>query len=260
MSHPLDNAADQGERFFKELADNAPVMIWRSGPDKLCNWFNKPWLDFVGRSMEQELGNGWAEGVHPDDFDRCLKTYVTAFDAREPFTMMYRLRRFDGGYRYILDNGAPFFRGGAFAGYFGSCIDVTDQQAAEAQLRQSQKMEAVGRLAGGVAHDFNNLLTSILGHTELMLDELPGDHALRADLGEIRHAAERAADLTSQLLAFSRKQVIESRTSTRPSAGSRACCAGSSASTSSWLPRWNPRSGACWPTRGSSSRCSSTWW
>ena len=105
---------DQGERFFRELADNAPVMIWRSGPDKLCDWFNKPWLDFVGRTMEQELGNGWAEGVHPDDFHRCLKTYVTAFDARQRFSMIYRLRRADGVYREILDNGTPFYRGSVF--------------------------------------------------------------------------------------------------------------------------------------------------
>src|SRR5256885_14803944 len=86
---------EEGERFFRELADNAPVMIWRSGPDKLCDWFNKPWLDFVGRTMEQELGNGWAESVHLGDFERCLKTYVDAFDARQRFSMMYRLRRAD---------------------------------------------------------------------------------------------------------------------------------------------------------------------
>ena len=116
----------QGERFFKELADNAPVMIWRAGRDKLCDWFNKPWLDFAGRAMEQEVGNGWAENVHPDDFERCLKIYVTSFDARERFSMIYRLRRSDGVYRQILDNGAPFYRGGIFAGYFGSCTDVTD--------------------------------------------------------------------------------------------------------------------------------------
>ena len=123
-----DDPIHQGERFFRELADNAPVMVWRSGPDKLCDWFNKPWLDFVGRTMEQELGNGWAEGVHPDDYERCLKVYVSAFDARQPFSMMYRLRRADGAYREILDNGAPFYRAGLFAGYFGSCIDVSEQR------------------------------------------------------------------------------------------------------------------------------------
>jgi PAS domain S-box-containing protein len=125
---------DEGERFFKELADNAPVMIWRSGPDALCDWFNKPWLDFVGRTEAQELGNGWAEGVHPGDFDRCLEIYLGAFEARQSFTMTYRLRRADGVYREILDNGQPFYRAGEFAGYFGSCIDVTEQMVAERQV------------------------------------------------------------------------------------------------------------------------------
>ena len=135
-----ENSADLGERFFKELADYAPVMIWRSGTDKLCDWFNKPWLDFVGRSMEQEQGNGWAEGVHKDDFDRCLKIYVTSFDARERFSMIYRLRRHDGTYRQILDwRGSAYYRDREFAGYFGSCIDVTEQREIEAQLREAQK-------------------------------------------------------------------------------------------------------------------------
>lgn len=134
MSDVLHTVGDEGERFFKELADNAPVMIWRSGPDALCDWFNKPWLDFVGRTMEQELGNGWAEGVHPDDLDRCLEIYLSAFEARQGFTMTYRLRHADGEYREILDNGKPFYRAGAFAGYFGSCVDVTEQMTAERQV------------------------------------------------------------------------------------------------------------------------------
>jgi PAS domain S-box-containing protein len=134
MSDDLHAVGEEGERFFKELADNAPVMIWRSGPDALCDWFNKPWLDFVGRTMEQELGNGWAEGVHPDDFDRCLEVYLSAFKSRQSFTMTYRLRRADGAYREVLDNGKPFHRAGVFAGYFGSCVDVTEQMTAERQV------------------------------------------------------------------------------------------------------------------------------
>jgi PAS domain S-box-containing protein len=199
---------DQGERFFRELADNAPVMVWRSGPDKLCDWFNKPWLDFVGRTMQQELGNGWAEGVHPEDLDRCLKTYIGAFDARQPFSMMYRLRRADGVYRQILDNGAPFYRAGAFAGYFGSCIDVTDQQEAEAQLRQAQKMEAVGKLTGGVAHDFNNLLQVIGANLELLSVEIAGDDRLHKRIETALEAVWRGSRLASQLLAFARQQPL----------------------------------------------------
>lgn len=206
-----DDPIDRGERFFRELADNAPVMIWRSGPDRLCDWFNRPWLDFVGRTMEQELGNGWAEGVHPDDFERCLKTYVGAFDARQPFSMMYRLRRADGTYREILDNGAPFYRGGAFAGYFGSCIDVSDQQAAEAQLRQAQKMEALGKLTGGVAHDFNNLLQVIGGNLEMPSVEFAGNEKLHRRVDNALQAVRRGSKLASQLLAFARQQPLSPR-------------------------------------------------
>jgi PAS domain S-box-containing protein len=100
-------ALRESEERFRIVADAAPVLIWMSGLDKLCTFFNKSWLEFTGRTIEQEIGNGWAEGVHPDDFQSCLKTYVEAFDARQPFVMQYRLRRHDGEYRWISDNGVP---------------------------------------------------------------------------------------------------------------------------------------------------------
>jgi PAS domain S-box-containing protein len=125
--HPVE----LGESEFEELADNAPVMIWRSRPDKLCDWFNKPWCDYSGKGLDELFGFGWAEDVHPEDYDRCVRIYSDAFDARENFTMPYRLRRKDGEYRWFLDNGAPFYRKGIFAGYFGSCIDITEQKEAE---------------------------------------------------------------------------------------------------------------------------------
>ena len=130
----------ESESRFRIVADAAPVLIWMSGVDKLCTFFNKSWLEFTGRSVEQELGNGWAEGVHPDDLQRCLKTYTEAFDARKPFVMQYRLRRYDGEYRWTSDNGVPRYDTlGEFAGYIGSCVDVTELLSKEQALRQFEE-------------------------------------------------------------------------------------------------------------------------
>ena len=141
-----ESALRESEGRFRALADNAPVLIWISGTDKRCTWFNKRWLDFTGRNLEQECGDGWVEGVHVDDLDRCLDTYVTSFDSRVPFTMEYRLRRHDGEYRNVLDTGTPLADGsGRFAGYIGSCIDITDRIRSEEALRDSERIyRAIG--------------------------------------------------------------------------------------------------------------------
>src|SRR5207237_1380464 len=126
----------ESEMRFRTVADAAPVLIWMAGPDKLCTFFNKGWLDFTGRRLEQELGNGWADGVHREDFDRCLNIYKNSFDARRTFTMEYRLRRSDGEYRWVLDSGTPRFApNGAFLGYIGSCIDISDRKRGEEKFR-----------------------------------------------------------------------------------------------------------------------------
>jgi PAS domain S-box-containing protein len=122
------------EERFRTLADNAPVMIWVSGPDKLFTWFNRRWLEFVGQTMEHELANGWAEGVHADDLTSCLQVYMQAFDAHEPFSVEYRLRRADGVWRWILNKGTPNYAAGEFDGYIGSCVDVTEQKKAQLLL------------------------------------------------------------------------------------------------------------------------------
>jgi PAS domain S-box-containing protein len=195
----------ESEKRFSHVAA-APVLIWSSGPDKRYDWFNESWLAFTGRTLEQELGDGWREGVHPQDRERCFETYAAAFDARQPFTMEYRLRHRDGTYRRVLDEGVPRSIDGRFYGYIGSAVDVTEQRLLEEQMLHSKKMEAVGQLAGGVAHDFNNLLTIINGYTDLMLARFTAEDTTRHDLEEVRIAGQRAASLTSQLLAFGRRQ------------------------------------------------------
>ena len=130
----------ESEHHFRTLANCGTALIWTSGTDKLCNYFNEPWLRYTGRTLEQELGNGWAEGVHPDDFDRCLNIFVSHFDRREAFSMEYRLRKANGEYGWILDLGNPRYDSeGNFTGYIGYCYDITERRQAEIVLRESRE-------------------------------------------------------------------------------------------------------------------------
>jgi two-component system sensor kinase FixL len=148
--HASEAGLRESEERFRIVANAAPVLIWMSGVDKLCTFFNKPWLEFSGRSLEQEMGNGWTEGVHPDDLQRCLKIYTEAFDARQPFVMQYRLRRNDGQYRWLSDQGvARHDAQGNFAGYIGSCVDVTELINKERALREFEERVV---LAAEAAH------------------------------------------------------------------------------------------------------------
>jgi len=113
---------------YRIIVESSPNMIWRAGTDTLCNYFNTTWLNFSGKTMAEEVGTGWAEGVHPEDFDMCLKIYLDAFAKQESFEMEYRLKRSDGVYRWINDRGVPYYLNDhEFAGYIGSCMDVTDK-------------------------------------------------------------------------------------------------------------------------------------
>jgi len=127
---------------YHALIEQAPILIWRANTDALCDYFNERWLVFRGRTMEQEYGNGWTEGVHPEDFDRCLEIFLGSFKKHEIFEMEYRLMRSDGVYRWIFDRGVPYYKdNGEFAGYIGSCIDVTERVEAQEALKLNLEEE-----------------------------------------------------------------------------------------------------------------------
>jgi PAS domain S-box-containing protein len=192
----------ESEQRFRTMANAAPVMIWAAGTDKLCNFFNKGWLDFTGRSVEDELGNGWAENVHSDDLAQCIATYSSAFEARQKFTMEYRLRRADGEYRWVLDTGVPRVTpGDGFEGYVGSCIDITDLKHSHEKMLASQKLESLGLMAAGVAHDFGNILGVIQAEIALARLEIAPKAAARLNLERIDAATTHATGIVQLLMA-----------------------------------------------------------
>jgi two-component system, cell cycle sensor histidine kinase and response regulator CckA len=193
----------ESEERFRNMADTAPVMIWVSGPDKLCTFFNKGWLEFTGRTLTQELGNGWAEAVHPEDLDHCRGIYSSSFDARRGFQMEYRLQRADGEYRWVLDRGIPRFDPrDRFMGYIGSGLDITDIKRGHEEHLARQKMETVGALAGGIAHDFNNLLGAVLAQSELAMMEVTDGSNPMEELRRIHDTAIRGAEIVRQLMVY----------------------------------------------------------
>lgn len=153
---------------FEELADNAPVMIWRSRSDQICDWFNKPWREYSGRSVEELYGTGWMQDVHPDDQELCQSIFANAFLVRELFSMPFRMRRHDGVYRWFLNNGTPFFRDGVFTGFFGTCIDITDEK----EMEVSQKV-----LLSELNHRVKNNLQLIISFMQISFLKAKGDEA-----------------------------------------------------------------------------------
>ena len=211
----------ESEARFQAMADTAPVLIWMTGTDALCNYFNKPWLEFTGRSMEQEVGTGWVEGVHPDDVQGCFACFLPAFEARKPFRMEYRLRRADGEYRWVIESGIPRYTGaGDFAGYIGSNIDITDLKRAEEERERLRQLEGdlahinrvsmMGELAASLAHEIKQPIAAAVTNANTCMRWLRRDEP---DLAEACEAASRiiqdttrAADILDRVRSLYRRE------------------------------------------------------
>lgn len=214
----------ESEVRFQAIADTAPVLIWTTGTDALCNYFSKPWLDFTGRTMEQEVGMGWTEGVHPDDLQGCFDGFLPAFHARKPFRMEYRLKRADGEYRWVDESGIPRYTpGGQFAGYIGCNIDITERKRAEeeherlrqalADLARVNRVTTMGELTASLAHEVNQPIAAASTNANTCLRWLAGD---TPNIEEAREAAsrivrdgKRAAEIISRIRQFFKKGTSE---------------------------------------------------
>jgi PAS domain S-box-containing protein len=210
-------ARRESEQRFRNMANTAPVMIWILGPDKGMTCLNKAWLDFTGRLLEQELGNGWLEDVHPDDRKRSSASISSAFNARQDFLTEGRLRRADGEYRWVLCTGVPRFDAdGAFAGYIGSTIDITDQKYSEAERRRSldeiahlNRVAAMGELTASMAHELNQPLAAILSNAQAasrFLEAKPPDlEQIRECLTDVVADDKRAGEVIKRLRKLLKK-------------------------------------------------------
>ena len=204
---------------YLKLFDEFPALIWRSGVDAKCDYFNKSWLRFTGRSMEQEAGEGWAEGVHPEDLERCLKTYMDAFHERRPFEMEYRLRRHDGAYRWIVDFGQPYHDlEGNFAGFLGSCYDVTARIRAEERMRRHslhlQTMNEISAELAKVKLEERTILQAVVQKMAAAIGDACAINLLSPDrqwliTAAFHHRNPDAHAFTRQILSGQRHAVSE---------------------------------------------------
>jgi two-component system sensor kinase FixL len=204
----------ESEDRFRNIANAAPLLLWISNRDRLCEFFNQGWLDFTGRTLEQELGTGWQQGVHPEDARHCIEIYETAFAARQPFELEYRLRRDDGSYHWILQKGVPRYApNGEFMGYIGSAIDITDRKHIEENSRKlahMQRLVVMGELSAAIAHEVRQPLTAILSNANAARRLLNSPHPPLAEIREIvadiRKDDLLADDVISRIRDFLRKR------------------------------------------------------
>jgi len=210
----VERSLQESEARFRNAADNMPILLWMSGTDKLGVFFNQAWLKFTGRTLEQELGDGWIAGVHPDDIQHCLDVCHTTFDTRQPFEVEFRFRRHDGEYRWIHDAGTPrYASNGEFLGYIGSALDITDRKGAEESnraLAHVQRLAIIGELTGAIAHELKQPLSAIMSNAEaartLLKSRNPPLGELDEIVSDIRRADQRANEVLGYVQNFLRKQ------------------------------------------------------
>ncbi len=196
---------NQAKELYLKIFEEFPALIWRSRLDMLCDHFNKTWLDFTGRTMEQEFGNGWTEGVHPDDFQHCLDIYVSNFEKRQAFVMEYRMKNNKGEYRWIRDHGRPFYDlDNEFLGYIGSCYDITENKTNE--LRLVELNVTKDKFFSLIGHDLKNPISSIIGLSNLLLKKNQESHLTNiTELTEgIYKSSQKVMNLLVQLLDWAR--------------------------------------------------------
>jgi hypothetical protein len=198
----------ESETRFQVIADAAPVLICVFGPDKRLTWCNQPWLAFTGRSLAQELGEGWADGVHCDDRQRLLTLYAESFDRREAYETECRLRHADGGYRWVLNHGIPLVRDGEFSGYIGSFTDITTAKAAEQQLGEAksaaeQATRAKSAFLANVTHEMRTPLHVIIGLGHLLGRDL-SEPAQRERVDQLCASSEHLLALINDILDLSK--------------------------------------------------------
>lgn len=198
----------KAKELYLKIFEDFPALIWRSRLDKLCDYFNRTWLEFTGRTFDQEFGNGWTEGVHPDDFQFCVDTYVNAFEKREAFLMEYRLKDKFGRYRWIRDFGRPFYDlDDSFSGYIGSCYDITENKEQELKLKELNATK--DKFFAIIAHDLRNPFNNVLGLSSLLIDKTGSYPAERVKhvAGQIYSSSRSIYSLLENLLKWSESQI-----------------------------------------------------